>query len=31
MQTLKYNNAKSAEKPMNEAWWRKGQKLKNLN
>ncbi|HFK5562082.1 TPA: hypothetical protein ACGZ9C_001729 [Elizabethkingia anophelis] len=31
MQALKFNNARSSGKPMNEAWWRKGQKLKNLN
>ena len=28
MQTLKYNNAKSAEKPMNEACGEKGKNLK---
>lgn len=25
------NNAKSAKKPLNKAWWRKGEQNKNLN
>ncbi len=25
------NNAKSAQKPINKAWWRKGEQNKNLN
>lgn len=28
---LRDNNEKSAQKPMNKAWWRKGNKLKGLN
>ncbi len=28
---LRDNNAKSAQKPLNKAWWRKGEQNKNLN
>lgn len=28
---LRDNNEKSAQKPFNQAWWRKGEKNKNLN
>lgn len=28
---LRDNNEKSAQKPFNKAWWRKGEKNKNLN
>ncbi|MCT2563971.1 hypothetical protein [Chryseobacterium herbae] len=31
LQGVKYNNAQSAKKPMNKAWWKKGDELVNLN
>ncbi|UFK27493.1 hypothetical protein [Elizabethkingia phage TCUEAP3] len=31
IKTLQFNNGKSAQKPLNEAWMRKASKYKNLN
>lgn len=28
---IQYNNTQSAKRPMNKAWWDKGEKLKNWN